>query len=375
MRKIARNRLIATGLSLIAVVLTVGISAQELDSWTYDGVTYQLPRPRAEVGIPEGVPESHTVVKGDTLWGISGMYLNDNFLWPLVWDINMDTISNPHLIFPDQVVLLPGGATVMTPDTELTEAETEGDGGDEEEFIAGVKPVLNEYEAATRDQLIGSGYVSANKVSGPKIIGSEMNIYDISKNDIVYVNVGANQGVQVGDKYFIIRNDHKIIHPMKRNRIGFAVYTLGELEITCVYDKSSSALVTASYSAVNPGDLIEPWYEINAPVVAGVPEIDSCNPDSDQIPGLIVDFYGGGEGLADAAMMAQDDIVYLNVGSRDGVVPGDYFSILRPAPLQEMPPTAKGSLVVIRTTDAFSTARITTSTLPIEVGDKISILR
>lgn len=52
------------------------------------------------------VPEFHTVVRGDTLWGISGQYFTSAWQWPALWAMNPQ-ITNPHWIFPgDQVRLL-----------------------------------------------------------------------------------------------------------------------------------------------------------------------------------------------------------------------------------------------------------------------------
>ena len=55
---------------------------------------------------PAQEPTGYKVVKGDTLWGISGAKLNDPFLWPGIWKENPD-ISNPHLIYPGQVISIP----------------------------------------------------------------------------------------------------------------------------------------------------------------------------------------------------------------------------------------------------------------------------
>ena len=51
------------------------------------------------VELNEDVPETYIVKKGDTLWGISGMYLQEPWLWPELWDVNPQ-IDNPHLIYP-----------------------------------------------------------------------------------------------------------------------------------------------------------------------------------------------------------------------------------------------------------------------------------
>lgn len=56
--------------------------------------------------LKQGAPTTYTVVKGDTLWDISAMYLNNPWLWPQLWNINSD-IENPHLIYPgDQLYLV-----------------------------------------------------------------------------------------------------------------------------------------------------------------------------------------------------------------------------------------------------------------------------
>ena len=49
--------------------------------------------------IKQGAPEAYVVVKGDTLWDISAMYLDSPWLWPRLWQVNPE-IENPHLIYP-----------------------------------------------------------------------------------------------------------------------------------------------------------------------------------------------------------------------------------------------------------------------------------
>jgi len=50
---------------------------------------------------------THTVVKGDTLWGIAKRYYNNGNEYPKIHEANRDKVSNPNLIYPGQVLNIP----------------------------------------------------------------------------------------------------------------------------------------------------------------------------------------------------------------------------------------------------------------------------
>lgn len=56
---------------------------------------------------PAAAPRTHTVVKGDTLWGIAQRYYGNGTLWPRIFDANRGKIKDPHWIFPAQVFVIP----------------------------------------------------------------------------------------------------------------------------------------------------------------------------------------------------------------------------------------------------------------------------
>lgn len=56
---------------------------------------------------------TYVVKKGDTLWDITFSFWGDNFLWPDLWHANPQ-IANPDLIFPGDVLKIPGRNATTT---------------------------------------------------------------------------------------------------------------------------------------------------------------------------------------------------------------------------------------------------------------------
>ncbi|WP_406230254.1 LysM peptidoglycan-binding domain-containing protein [Nocardia sp. NBC_01009] len=71
------------------------------------------PRPAPPRPAP---PFTHTVISGDTLWDLAERFYGDPFKYHLITAAN--DIGNPHAIFPDQVLVIPGlsGQPGPTPD-------------------------------------------------------------------------------------------------------------------------------------------------------------------------------------------------------------------------------------------------------------------
>ena len=62
----------------------------------------QSPSPKSPT-LKKDVPFNYVVQQGDTLWGISGVYLQEAWRWPELWDANPQ-LDNPHRIYPGDVL-------------------------------------------------------------------------------------------------------------------------------------------------------------------------------------------------------------------------------------------------------------------------------
>lgn len=58
-----------------------------------------------DVSIRDDYPDQYIVVEGDTLWDISGRFLDHPWQWPAIWQANQQ-IENPHLIYPGDKISL-----------------------------------------------------------------------------------------------------------------------------------------------------------------------------------------------------------------------------------------------------------------------------
>ena len=84
--------------SIIALVFVVsGLPA---------GALAQSPLPASPIAFKQDAPDRYTVVRGDTLWGISERFTDSPWRWPEIWNFNREQIRNPHWIFPGDVIVL-----------------------------------------------------------------------------------------------------------------------------------------------------------------------------------------------------------------------------------------------------------------------------
>jgi hypothetical protein len=74
------------------------------------------PRPQEPVRteVRQQVQErTHVVRTGDTLWDLANHYYQNPYTWPTIAQANRTVVEDPHWIYPDEVLVIPGAATMV----------------------------------------------------------------------------------------------------------------------------------------------------------------------------------------------------------------------------------------------------------------------
>jgi hypothetical protein len=189
---------------------------------------------------------------------------------------------------------------------------------------------------ATRDlpvagatNLYCAGYVQRADVdTGRKIVGAEneqeQNIYSQGNN--VYISLGDNRNVQVGDMFSVIRPRGRVETrwTRKRDNLGYYVQEVGALEVVRVKGGVAVAKVKTSCDNLLLGDLIQPIQARTSPLYSQRPSLDVFADPSGKARGRI---FMARDGLE---LLGREQIVYIDLGAEDGVGVGEYLTVYRP---------------------------------------------
>lgn len=304
--------------------------------------------------------KQYSVIKGDTLWSISGKELSDPFLWPKIWKENPD-IKNPDRLYP--------GQTVRIPLSLLQKERAEEVSGARQESPLQPTPTSAKAEALTKkgpasielkplisnSALMASGYISDTISSAGAIAGtaSDRNIF--GNNDIVYVKM--KQPAKIGDRFYIFRANNPVHHPLTGRYLGYEVEMLGIAEITQFEYGETKAVITQIFSDVNTGDLLQPFYEMTPPLTSG----NHRKPHMDATVLAVKSLHLLGGNL---------DIAYIDKGERDGIDVGDMFRTVNIGTHK----APNGVIQIIYTRDTTSTAIIREFTDSITAGNLVTHL-
>jgi len=264
-----------------------------------------------EVVLNPDHPQSYEVIKGDTLWDISGKFLKFPWHWPNIWQVNPQ-IENPHLIYPGDLLSLVyrDGRPVL----ELTRGNRTYVMSPEVREIMLEKAISTIPLSAIGPFLSKPQVVGAETLdSAPYIVASADERLLSGAGDIVYVR-GVEESQ--GKNYSVFRGGKVYQDPDTEEVLGYeAIYT-GDALLRQFGDPATVEL-TKTNREVRIGDRLlyieDQSYDLNF-----IPR----SPDQD-IDGRIISVFDG------VSQIGQYQIVVLNRGARDGLETGHVLSIFQ----------------------------------------------
>ncbi len=335
----------------------------------------------AEDGVPlselaPNAPDSYTVKRGNTLWGISGIFLQRPWRWPELWGMNLDQIRNPHLIYPGQVLYLdksggrarlrlgqPIGDVKLSPQARSSPLD---DGAIASVEFRLIEPFLNEAVIFESDTL----------ESSPRIVAAQEGRVLLTPGDLAYVR----GNIVKGSNYRIFREPRPLRDPTTGEVLGFEARYVGGVEFV----REGESRPGADTSAIVPATFRVNAVRQEAGVgdrLAPVPPRDYSNyaprAPEHEMSGQIVSIYG------DALTAGQNQIVALNRGAREGMQRGHVLALWRSGDrvidktdasrtLVKLPDERHGVLFVFQVFDRMSYALILSVQEPVRPGDSFS---
>lgn len=337
----------------------------------------------------------HVVKRGDTLWGLAGFYFTNPFLWPTIFEANRDVVEDPHWIYPDERLRIPGvesGLPVAVrrqePEPATGPAEPSTPAGpvirpERTRFYTAPPPVDENREtdmAATRVPpyaVTPSEYYSAAWLEDAGAVGVRARLIGLadpgSQSDklpqylhpydrVVFGWLRGGEMV-VGDSMMLVRFGDRI------GLLGDVIEPVALVRIDSVRASTASAVVVNQYGEARIGDYLIP--------AAIMPEFQRGRPAevADGPEGTLIAW------LDREPLYGTMDDGFIDVGSEAGVTVGDEFVAYvppRPGPAgaPELPREEVGTLRVIKVMPNSSTVRVSgASSTALQRGVRVRLVR
>lgn len=212
--------------------------------------------------------------------------------------------------------------------------------------------------------------------------------------DVLYIDIGQEDDVKVGDRFIVYSQYHEVRHPLQTFSITFErevdsldddyrgmyyydtfdvrhdiagnqIKVKGVIRVVETASITSRAVVDQAFNPIKVDDLIVPFPKRHPPMIA----MNYVSPKKD-IRGYIL-------GNRDGSMMfTMNEVVYLDQGEEDGVEVGDRLEVYAyPLTIDEdeddINPEVIGEIAVISIQEDTSTGVILNVTEPILSGHKV----
>ncbi|ANG61013.1 peptidoglycan-binding protein [Marinobacterium aestuarii] len=313
------------------------------------------------IQLRENYPTEYVVVKGDTLWDISGRFLQHPWQWPDVWDVNPQ-IYNPHLIYPGDIIYLswingqprlslrPGG-TRLSPKARVSPLD---------DAIPAIP--LKDIIAFLSDHLVADEDLLNN---APYVVGGRNDRILAGAGDRVYARGELKSDERLQALY---RPATEYRDPVTGEFLGYEMLKIADTAIPAQEKDIITLDLRKTREEVRLLDRVLPIEESRIQSLfqpSAVPE---------GTEGLILSVLGG------VAKIGQFNAVAVNVGARDSVEAGNVMSIYRTGEKVRDPVTGErialpderaGLLMLFKVFDKVSYGLVLNASNVMSVGDKV----
>ena len=264
--------------------------------------------------LKDTAPDRYVVVKGDTLWSISGRYLKEPWRWPELWKMNQEQIKNPHRIYPGDVLVLQrlpqGGAQLqlLSLETVKLSPKVRVEPRDAQAIPAispsAIEPFLS------KPLVVGQNELD----TAARIVATEEDRVAIGTGNIAYA-----QGItkDKGETWQVFRRGDALVDPETKETLGYEAIYLGEARVRDYGSDIATLEITKSTREIHQDDRLLPA----SGEVANFTYVP--HPPQKSIKGNIISAYGS---LQETGPLS---IVALSKGSNDGLEVGHVLAIYR----------------------------------------------
>ncbi|MBU2870987.1 LysM peptidoglycan-binding domain-containing protein [Colwellia sp. E2M01] len=288
-------------------------------------ISYPLTLLADQIKLNDNAPKTHVVVKGDTLWDISEVFLEQPWLWPKLWRLNPE-VNNPHLIYPGDILRLvydENGNPMLVVDKGANQGkasykwspkirqENKDDSAISLLPLEVVAPYMTYAHLFSEDELEELPYV----------IGSDEGYRMTTKDFKVYVNAD----LEVSQSYAMYDKGEELFDPETEESLGFYVDLVGTGQAIKTGDMENNVPATIHVSSVKR-EIAAGSYVV--PINDGqlLPSVFSMKAAKKSLRGSIV------KATSDARRFGKLEIIMINRGAEHDVTTGDVMGIKRTSP-------------------------------------------
>jgi hypothetical protein len=326
-----------------------------------------FPRPKGQ----------YTVQRGDTLYGIAGLYYENPALWPFLWNQNPSVKMKPGAANPQYETLAPGTKLNLYHQrfafNYMSRAYEAPTGiPDEARFLTQKIP----YRGIPYDKKFFRFRLGQRpaRVWGYIVTAPDTTREHYLERDLVYIRFrpSKRQCILVGDRFGVYRERGPLHHPLNIGRpVGFFGEIVGEVEITNVGHDLVTAIVLESFVEL----------KIRDKICLFTPRREEIVPTKTHrmLTGTILRSASRDAYFIETHHL-ENDVVFIDRGECDGIKQGMLFNIYRPVhPIQDpylwrripVPDRFVGEGMILKAFKKKSTVLITRSREEVLPGDII----